>query len=78
MGKKNIIFSHFRANWQKTGPKGLLVNELFRCLFFFLLLLLLLLLLLVFIVDVLCLFVFPSLLAGCGKRLNFSVLTLPR
>lgn len=35
MGKKNIIFSHFRANWQKTGPKGLLVNELFRCLFVF-------------------------------------------
>jgi len=60
MDKKCIILSHFPANWQKTGPKGLLVNELFCCLFvclfFFLLLLLLLLLLLVFVVVVLCLF----------------------
>ena len=22
MDTKGIIFSHFRANWQKTGPKG--------------------------------------------------------
>ena len=33
MDKKCIILSHFPANWQKTGPKGLLVNELFCCLF---------------------------------------------
>lgn len=83
MDTKGIIFSHFRANWQKTGPKGKICSWMHCfvvCFVFAVATAAASAVILLLIVVVVCLFVFASsrpwpwetaniVLFGCVDRL---------
>ena len=74
MDTKGIIFSHFRANWQKTGPKGKICSWMHCfvvCFIFAVATAAASAVILLLIVFFVCLFL---LLAGRGKQQTSSFL----
>lgn len=80
MDTKGIIFSHFRANWQKTGPKGKICSWMhcFVVCFIFAVATAAASAVILLLIVVVCLFVFASsrpwetaniFLFGCVDRL---------
>ena len=77
MDTKGIIFSHFRANWQKTGPKGKICSWMhcFVVCFIFAVATAAASAVVLLLIVVVCLFVcLVLLLAGRGKLQTSSFL----